>query len=263
MDCPEVDGFTGCLYQKNGSSETFCFKSGPQEQCHSYNQEYCEIDGDPKPAPLTTSGPDIDNDSKPDILNNKVVVRPCLEQNFPNLASMSQDDTLKLCCNESDCQNHAGCFADELDTTFTTFCQCFLGYYLESSTEFLPITGECLPMNSQDCSSTSSASCYDTDQYSICPYCHVTDKTGSDHSIIAQYESGDGTFDSDPMIFRGSSPSCSNDYSMNMYWYCWYDVIDADVVDPSDWYLVVEEHEECQHWAYIYTPLACDFAQEA
>jgi len=282
--CPEIEGFTGCLYQKNGSSEAFCFKSGPQEQCYSYNQETCDngisdgvtdIDPDNKPTDLIDDNntapeePDlsIDDDPKPpsneNILNPKlpVTVRPCLAENFPNLQNMNELEFASLCCGESDCQNNAGCFQDEVSDTFKTYCQCFLGYYLDNSTSSLPMTGECHSMTTQDCSTTSLSTCYENEKYKLCPYCHVTDKTGSEDSIIGQYDSGEGSFDNDdPMVFIGKSSDCQEEYT-GMFWYCWYDTM-QEVVDLNQAYILVEETDVCEHWAYIYTPLACPFAQE-
>jgi len=288
--CPEVEGFTGCLYQKNGSSEAFCFKAGPQEQCYSYNQETCasgmtaDIDPDNKHTdPIdemtsmeeTTSTKettsmeetttmefvgDIGEDEKI-IIKGAVTVRPCLAENFPNLANMNELEFASLCCGESDCQNNAGCFQDEVSDTFKTYCQCFLGYYLDNSTSSLPMTGECHSMTTQDCSSTSLSTCYENEKYKLCPYCHVTDKTGSEDSIIGQYDSGEGTFDNDdPMVFIGKSSDCQEEYT-GMFWYCWYDTM-QEVVDLNQAYILVEETDVCEHWAYIYTPLACPFAQE-
>jgi len=285
--CPELNGFTGCLYRKNGSTETFCFKSGPLEQCHSYNKETCaggaESDDDektkfltnsyispftttPRPShvnPSTTKGinapelPEIDGDEKEDVgVKGVVTVRPCLADKFPNLADLSESEASSLCCKESDCQEHAGCFQDELSDTFKTYCQCYLGYYLDNSTSSLPMTGDCRAM--KDCSDTYT--CYENDDYKLCPYCQVLDKAGTQDSIIGWYNSGEGVFDSDPMVFLGSSSDCQEEY-VGIFWYCWYDAV-QDVVDANQYYILVENMEECEHWAYIYTPLACPFAME-
>merc|ERR1711892_600202 len=71
--CPEVDGFTGCLYEKSGSLRKFCFKSGPLEQCSSYNEGTCagvtDSDQDQKPTdgsfPENTTADSTDNNSDP------------------------------------------------------------------------------------------------------------------------------------------------------------------------------------------------------
>eukprot|EP00090_Calanus_glacialis_P011341 TRINITY_DN19763_c0_g1_i1.p1 TRINITY_DN19763_c0_g1~~TRINITY_DN19763_c0_g1_i1.p1 ORF type:complete len:359 (-),score=86.60 TRINITY_DN19763_c0_g1_i1:58-1134(-) len=307
--CPEVEGFTGCLYEKNGSLTKFCFKSGPLEQCSAYNEGTCtgvtESDQDPKATAAfdnatdsTTSAesdtkpsdsnipqetteptnavndisntePEIDGDEKTeDVLlkgavettkieqqSTTTTLRPCLKQNFANLALMSEAEVASLCCDESDCQDNAGCFQDELSDTFKTYCQCYLGHSLDNSTSSLPMTGDCQDMKTQDCSSTTA--CYETDDYRMCPYCHVTYK----EATIGQYQSGNGIFDlDDPMIFTGSSSECAEE-TTEVFWYCWYDSMDQ-VVDLNQAYVLVEEIDVCEHWAYIYTPLACPFAIE-
>ena len=67
-----------------------------------------------------------------------------------------------------------------------------------------------------------------------------------------------------------SSTGCPETYT-GLYWYCWYTTFE-EVVDLAQTYLVVEEVrpmssqslqvDECEHYAYIYTPLACDFAKQ-
>jgi len=278
--CPQDEGFTGCLYEKDGSIQKFCFKSGPLEQCSSYNQDACtgdktstasaNVDPDPKPTKAVTDTNDtelvIDNDLKnEDLLKGANQVTTTAEaaschDNFKNLASMSETEISGLCCNESDCQDNAGCFLDELSDNYKTYCQCFLGYSLDNSTSSLPSTGDCLDMTTQDCSNPTS--CYDNDEYTLCPYCYVAKKTGLQENIIGHYDSGDGSFrEDDPMIFTGSSPGCAAE-TTEVFWYCWYDTMDQ-VVDLNQAFVLVEEPEPCEHLAYIYTPLACTFALDA
>merc|ERR1712106_17971 len=304
--CPEVDGFTGCLYEKSGSLRKFCFKSGPLEQCSSYNEGTCagvtdsdqdqkptdgsfpenttdnadptDNNSDPKPTiavdDVDNTALDIDDDEMTDDLLLKGAVnvnttsikqqtttaQPCLKQNFPNLATMSEAEVAGLCCDETDCQEHAGCFLDELSDAFKTNCQCYLGHSLDDSISSLPKTGDCHDMKTQDCSSTSA--CFETNEYKLCPFCHVAKKIGAQDTIIGQYDSGEGMFSSDdPMIFTGSSSECTKE-TTGVFWYCWYDAMDQ-VVDLNQAYVLVEETDVCEHWAYIYTPLACPFALEA
>jgi len=288
--CPEAEGFTGCLYEKSDSLRKFCFKSGPLEQCSSYNQNNCgttqapsnviqsTADSDPDPKPAESGDDDnstelvIDDDPKnEDLLNNKVyqitstttktatTTTGCLD-NFPNLSSMSDTEVAGLCCDESDCQENAGCFLDELSNTFKTYCQCYLGYSLDNSTSSLPKTGDCLDMRAQDCSDPTV--CYENSEYTLCPYCYVARKIGLKETIIGHYDFGEGSFShNDPMTFTGSSSGCA-DETTEVFWYCWYDTMDQ-VVDLNQAFVLVEEYEVCEHLAYIYTPLACPFALDA
>merc|ERR1739838_483890 len=70
--CPEVDGFTGCLYEKSGSLRKFCFKSGPLEQCSSYNEGTCAgvTDSDQDQKPTDGSFPENTTDTADSTDNN-------------------------------------------------------------------------------------------------------------------------------------------------------------------------------------------------
>ena len=50
---------------------------------------------------------------------------------------------------------------------------------------------------------------------------------------MGYYVSGEGTFDSDPMIFTaGDSINCGNGANRDAiaYWYCWYDAFPSPIV---------------------------------
>lgn len=200
---------------------------------------------------------DIDIDIE---LNLKVPNTSCPDQ-FPGLPFMSESEVAGLCCEQADCQTNAGCFLDELSPFFKTSCRCYLSYTLDitSPDVSLPKTGSCLAISSIDCS--TSESCYsDTTGYTVCPYCTVT-REGE--GLLGNYVGGHGDFVADDMMeFTGSTPSCPSmsDYT-GMFWYCWYDALD-EVVDVSQTYLMVEEVEPCTRFAYVYTPLACDYAKQ-
>jgi len=251
--CPTNQGYTGCLYRKNGTSEAFCFKSGPSGQCSSYYED-CQTS--------LTSTPELDLDLDTDEdydINNKVITVtpevPCHDK-FPALANMSGPEVSGLCCDPSDCQVNAGCFLSELSPYFLTYCSCYLGYYLDSTSSLtLPKTGSCVSLASSGCSSSSA--CLSEPPYTVCPYCSVT----IEGNTIGLYTDGKGDLlTNDPMIFIGSSASCPEE-TTEMFWYCWYDISDS-VVDLSQTMLTIEEHGPCERVAYVYTPLACEFANQ-
>ena len=54
---------------------------------------------------------------------------------------------------------------------------------------------------------------------------------------LGYYVSGEGTYDSDPMIFTGGdSINCGNgaDRSSIAYWYCWYDAFPSPIVSLDE-----------------------------
>ena len=157
------------------------------------------------------------------------------------------------CKEDSDCQDNAGCFLIEpieLDPiTFEprTTCQCFLGYLLDNSTASFPKTGFCENLRTRACTGdTSKDYCVtNTEGWGVCPYCRVwilnlfpIQKTNNNpfkafkfqgdyggELSLGTYTSGEGIFDSDPMMFeRGDSINCGNSErrSTKAYWYCWY-----------------------------------------
>ena len=47
---------------------------------------------------------------------------------------------------------------------------------------------------------------------------------------LGKYVSGEGVFDSDPMIFEGGSDAnCNVERDSEAYWYCWYENIEEIV----------------------------------
>jgi len=168
------------------------------------------------------------------------VSRPCLE-NFPGISTMPEEEQARLCCGHQDCQENAGCFLDETSGMFRTMCQCFLNHRLVADSQApLPRTGYCQPMEETS-------------------YC--SGEVYRNEEEVGSYVEGRGNFETEnSMQFRGSSEGCPETYT-GLYWYCWYDVF-TDVVDLSQTYLVVEEVDECEHYAYLYTPLACPFAAQ-
>ena len=200
------------------------------------------------------------------VINTKPATTTCFDKYFHNTTALTNEEISGLCCNEDDCQENAGCFFDELSATVKTYCKCFLGYYLSPDNSSMPATGECKDMKTQVCSSTSSDGCYNDEDYIIFPYCKVFEKTTAEIALLGTYVKGEGTYDTDPtdpMMYIGPSTSCpEEEQAMEVFWYCWYNERE-EVVDPSHADLVVVDGEEdCQHLAYIYTPLACDYAKD-
>merc|ERR1712106_823973 len=80
--CPEVDGFTGCLYEKKGSLRKFCFKSGPLEQCSSYNEGTCAgvTDSDQDQKPTESRFPENTTDTV-DSTDNNLDPKPTIAVN--------------------------------------------------------------------------------------------------------------------------------------------------------------------------------------
>jgi len=227
--CPEDSGYSGCLYTYTGTEQHYCFKELPKVEVKVNTKEYN-------------------------------VSRPCLA-NFPGITYMTEEEQASLCCGHQDCQENAGCFLDETSGTFRTKCQCFLNYQLVADPQApLPSTGYCQSMEELSYCSNEVA-CFSTvaptTPFTVCPYCKVY----RHEEEMGSYIEGRGSFaDENAMQFRGSSESCGETYT-GLYWYCWYDVF-TDVVDLSQTYLVVEEVDSCEHYAYLYTPLACPFAQQ-
>jgi len=243
--CPKAMGYTGlentnlgCLYTRTGTSETYCFKA------------------------MTGSGGQEDEVSVKWALSSDDP-RTCLSVDlFPDFPFMDGYQQAALCCGSQDCQENAGCFLDEGSRQFRTKCQCYLGHALTPDEQApLPITGQCKKMEdlAKEVSDCKDSVCFSTpsESYKVCPYCQVFKGDES----LGLYTSGHGDFHmEEPMLFSGSSADCNNT-NTEVYWYCWYDVYD-DIVDLAQTYLVVEEADACDHYAYIYTPLACSFAAQ-
>ena len=65
-----------------------------------------------------------------------------------------------------------------------------------------------MDMKTQVCSSTSSDGCYNDEDYIICPYCKVFEKTTAEVALLGTYVKGEGTYDTDPtdpMMYIGSN----------------------------------------------------------
>jgi hypothetical protein len=171
---------------------------------------------------------------------------------------------------EDDCQENAGCFADEEATIdpstdeILTLCHCFLGFVLDNSTADFPKTGTCINLRTAECDKSSEVNCYeDEDFWGVCPYCRAF-KHHEDHGgelDLGSYVEGEGVFDSDPMVFEGGSDANCNGVqrTSEAYWYCWYYAFD-DIVSLDHVYTLWLEDPLCHYLAYIYTPLACDWA---
>jgi len=99
--------------------------------------------------------------------------------------------------------------------------------------------------------------------WGICPYCRAY-KYEADHGgyiSLGTYVSGDGNDLSDPMVFEnGGDVNCVRKRSSVAYWYCWYDFNPGTTVALDYLEIMWSENPLCAYQAYIYTPLACDFA---
>jgi len=238
--CPTTQGYTGCLYRKNGTSDSFCFKAGPSEECSAF--EDCDTDTDSLPDISTILPPDFD-------------CEPALV--FPSYSLMTPEEQLGLCCSKADCQPNAGCFLDKQKSFTLTSCSCKVNFLLDTSTyNWLdaPRTGTCDSLAELGCSPFSP--CYSEAGLTICPFCSVT-REGEE---IGLYSGGTGDLlhddlSGDPMLFLGSSGQCEEEVT-EMFWYCWYDA-SHQVVDLSQTMVAIQDNGPCQRWAYIYTPLAC------
>lgn len=105
--------------------------------------------------------------------------------------------------------------------------------------------------------------CYEDDRhFEWCPYCSVKkyDNHGGELSL-GHYISGEGDFyDDDPQIFReGDNENCHKDRSTDVYWYCWYDIY-THIVPLDTIIFEWSEPEMCSFFIFVYTPLACCFA---
>ena len=107
----------------------------------------------------TTTSQDVDDDPKTTTTTTAKIIPPCLD--------------------ESDCQENAGCFADELNFDplsfeINTICHCFLGFYLDNTTAEFPRTGVCIDRRTTPCHNEEQTNCIEDDQgLGICPYCKV------------------------------------------------------------------------------------------
>jgi len=131
-------------------------------------------------------------------------------------------------------------------------------------------TGDCINLRTAECDLTEAVEekegwCYENDElWGICPYCraykHHTDHGGE--LSLGLYVSGEGVFDTDPMKFEGGSDTnCGGvERTADAYWYCWYDANPTDIVPLDHVYTLWLEDPLCHYVAYIYTPLACDWA---
>jgi len=134
----------------------------------------------------------------------------------------------------------------------------------DPANDVYPKTGTCVPMN-QDCDFPDA--CYtDEDYYTICPYCEAY-KTHGDHGFLhmGNYDGGSGSLYEGPMYFTdGDHTNCGDGLAREThgYWYCWYDgYTDHVPLDHIHVLWLEDPADKCFYQAYIYTPLACDFAE--
>ena len=86
----------------------------------------------------------------------------------------------RQCESEADCQENAGCFADELTGInefgeLNTICHCFLEYVVDNSTASFPKTGDCIHYRDVPCNVNTEVNCFeDSSEWGICPYCRVS-----------------------------------------------------------------------------------------
>jgi len=126
----------------------------------------------------------------------------------------------------------------------------------------------CTPDLDQE-SAPEGACLEDINGWGVCPYCRAY-KHHDDHGgtlSLGNYVSGSGDVQTDdPMIFEdGSAENCGGKQRSSIaFWYCWYDsstrqatIVALDFVEIL-WY----EDVPCEYAAYVYTPLACDWALE-
>jgi len=105
-----------------------------------------------------------------------------------------------------------------------------------------------------------------SDNWGICPFCRAF-KYHDDHGgelSLGNYVSGTGKESSDMMIFSGGdSVNCGNgaDRSSEAVWYCYFDGYSAPAPNNTVIEMIWVEDPLCHYTAYLYTPLACDFAQ--
>jgi len=149
-------------------------------------------------------------------------------------------------------------------------CVCKVGYSnitgcstCSASDAVFPKTGTCIDFST----STLNACDYpnlcieDSDQWGICPYCRAYKHEDSQGGQLSTGTYVKGT--SDPMEFTGgSAKNCDGTArTSEAFWYCYYDAFpDAGVVKVTYLDLFWLEDPRCHYIAYIYTPLACDFA---
>jgi len=177
------------------------------------------------------------------------------------------------CTTDSECQENAGCFIieplelDPITGAPKTTCHCGLGYLLDNSTASYPKTGTCENLRTRPCTgNTATDYCItNTEGWGVCPYCRAFKYQGDygGELSLGTYTSGEGIFDSDPMIFEGGDPvNCGNgaDRSSVAYWYCWYTAFPDETVSLDHIFVLWGEDPLCSYQAYIYTPMACDFA---
>jgi len=146
---------------------------------------------------------------------------------------------------------------------------------LDNSTASFPKTGTCIDAKTVDCTGVENEKkyCYiDALDWGFCPFCR-TFKDHDDHGghiPTGTYVSGTGYHDknnpanSDPQMFEGgSSVNCRVERTAEVYYYCWYDKSPGTIVSLDYWETFWDESAElCHYIAYVYTPLACNWATE-
>jgi len=175
-----------------------------------------------------------------------------------------------LACGEFNvCQENALCFLDEVHKINTggedkSDCVCKLGYVsitgVNASDEIYPKTGTCVPLTSENACLYPETCLKNADGQIICPYCKAHYENSALDSIgIGSYISGTGSMSlADPMLFDMEDDT---DCSSVGYWYCWYDLHTMPLVPLNMFDVRWISTDDCNHRAYIYTPMACQFAQ--
>jgi len=165
------------------------------------------------------------------------------------------------------CPKHSGCFNDELgiygEVNAHGFCHCFLGFYMDNST--YPPTCHDMRGGGNCDDDGNGMICYENDKHwEWCPYCSAK-KHHDDHGgdlTFGLYTSGEGNYnDDDPQLFRGGDDAnCHKQRQADAYWYCWYDAYPDPLVPLDSIILEWSEPNQCEYLLYVYTPLACCFA---
>jgi len=179
-----------------------------------------------------------------------------------------------MCELDTDCQENAYCFLDEVHLENTgeqkTDCICRIGMYPElgrvPADDVYPKTGYCIDATIEGACKFPELCITDDYGWGICPYCRAF-KYHSDHGgelSLGKYVSGHGSFD-DPQVYsEGDSVNCGNSAkrSSEAVWYCYYWAFGDDEIVPLN-YLEMFWIEDplCHYTAYLYTPMACLFAE--
>jgi len=179
-----------------------------------------------------------------------------------------------MCQDDAECQDNALCFLDEVHLVATgetkNDCVCKLGYHPElgrnAEDDVYPKTGYCVDLTQEDACKYPDMCIETADNWGICPYCRAF-KYHDEHGgyiSLGNYVSGSGSSMDDKQTFaNGDSVNCGNgaDRSSEAVWYCYYTAFGDDpVVALNKLDMLWVEDPLCHYTAYLYTPMACDFA---